>query len=154
MIDQYQRFTKAHQRARQLIGEGIIGRVITFRTTFGHGGPESWSIDKGTGNWFFDKKRAAMGAAADLGIHKTDLIQYLLDTEISEVKAVIATLDKKTPEGTPVSVDDNSICIYTMKNGIIGTMTASGKSVLSAMRAIFAAQQSSDSQPGIRTQDI
>ena len=36
----------------------------------------------GPQNWFFDKKRAAMGAMADLGVHKTDLIQYLLNDTV------------------------------------------------------------------------
>ncbi len=125
MIDQNQRFAKAHAEARRLVSEGMIGKVVTFRTVFGHSGPETWSADKGTGSWFFDKKRASMGAMADLGVHKTDLIQYLLDSRVAETRAVITTLDKKDPEGNPVSVDDNAICIYTMENGVIGTMTAS-----------------------------
>lgn len=125
MIDQNQRFTKAHAAAKRMIEEGVIGRVLTFRTAFGHSGPETWGISKGTGSWFFDKKRAAMGAMADLGVHKTDLIQYLVGGRIVETQAVMATLDKRDPEGKPVSVDDNAICIYRMDNGVIGTMAAS-----------------------------
>ena len=78
MIDQNQRLAGAHVKARELIEQGEIGRVITFATAFRHGGPETWSIDPGQSTWFFDKKRAAMGAMADLGVHKTDLIQYLI----------------------------------------------------------------------------
>ena len=29
---------KAHVKAKELISEGVIGDVITFKTTFGHGG--------------------------------------------------------------------------------------------------------------------
>ena len=60
-----------------MIREGQIGRIISFRTTFGHGGPETWSITPGKDVWFFDRKKAAMGAMADLGVHKTDLIGFL-----------------------------------------------------------------------------
>lgn len=66
-----------------------------------------------------------MGAMADLGIHKTDLIQYLLDTTVAETRAFVGTLDKKDAVGNFIGVDDNAICIYTMNNGIVGTMTAS-----------------------------
>ena len=66
-----------------------------------------------------------MGAVADLGVHKTDLIQYILDDYVEEVKSVVATLDKKDPDGNPISVDDNAISIYRMRSGAIGTMTAS-----------------------------
>lgn len=115
MIAQNQRLTKAHQMARQMVTEGRIGRVVSFRTTFGHGGPETWSINPGKGTWFFDKQKAAMGAMADLGIHKTDLIQYLLGQNVVKVKAVLTTLDKTDATGNLISVDDKAICIYTME---------------------------------------
>ncbi len=125
MIDQNQRLARAHVKARELIESGTLGRIISFRTTFGHGGPETWSIDPGLGSWFFDKNRSAMGALGDLGVHKTDLVSYLVGSKITRVTAKIATLDKKDASGKPVSVDDNAFCIYEMENGVIGTMTAS-----------------------------
>ena len=65
MIGHNQRLAKAHAVARKLIVDGLIGDLVTFRTTFGHGGPETWSVDPGLNTWFFDKTRAAMGAMAD-----------------------------------------------------------------------------------------
>ncbi len=125
MIGQNQRLTKAHELARQMIAEGEIGRVIAFRTAFGHGGPETWSITPGKNTWFFDKSKAAMGAMADLGIHKTDLIQFLLGQKVVRTTAKLATLDKRGADGSLIGVDDNAICIYEMADGVIGTMTAS-----------------------------
>lgn len=125
MIAQNQRLTAAHKYARRLVEEGTIGKVLTFRTTFGHGGPEKWSINPGNDTWFFNKEKAALGAMADLGIHKTDLIQYLLGQNVVKVKAVLTTLDKVDGGGNPISVDDNAFCIYTMSGGAVGTMTAS-----------------------------
>lgn len=125
MIGQNQRFASAHVAAKRMIEEGQIGKVLTFRTTFGHGGPEKWSIDPGKATWFFDKTKAAMGAMADLGIHKTDLIQYLLGQTVKAVSAKLVTLDKTGPDGRLIGVDDNAICIYEMSGGAVGTMTAS-----------------------------
>lgn len=125
MIGHNQRLAKAHAKARQLVLDGAIGDIITFRTTFGHGGPETWSVDPGKGTWFFDKKKAAMGAMADLGIHKTDLIQFLTGQRVVETTALVATLDKKGPDGALIGVDDNAVCIYRMSGGAVGTMTAS-----------------------------
>lgn len=125
MIGQNQRLAKAHSKAKELIEQGAIGKVLTFRTIFGHGGPETWSVDPGKNTWFFDKTKAAMGAMADLGIHKTDMIQYVLGTKIVKTQAVLTTLDKKDATGNLIGVDDNAICIYQMENGVIGTMTAS-----------------------------
>ena len=125
MIGQNQRLARAHAKAKELIAQGAIGKVLTFRTIFGHGGPETWSIDPGSNVWFFDKSKAAMGAMADLGIHKTDMIQYVLGTRIVKTQAMLTTLDKKDASGNLIGVDDNAICIYQMEDGVIGTMTAS-----------------------------
>jgi len=125
MIGQNQRLAKAHVVARQLIADGEIGTVLTFRTSFGHGGPETWSITPGKNTWFFDKSKAAMGAMADLGIHKTDLIQFLLGQKVVRTTAKLTTLDKRGADGNLIGVDDNAICIYEMQDGTVGTMTAS-----------------------------
>lgn len=125
MIDHNQRLAAAHVRAKQLLDEGTIGRVVTFRTTFGHGGPETWSADPGKNTWFFDKNRALMGAMADLGVHKTDLIQFLLGQRVVETTAKVVTLEKRDASGNLINVDDNAICIYTLSGGAVGTMTAS-----------------------------
>ena len=125
MIGHNQRLAKAHAVAKELIDQGMIGRIITFRTTFGHGGPETWSVDPGKNTWFFDKNKAAMGAMADLGIHKTDLIQFLTGQHVVRTTARVVTLDKKDASGQLIGVDDNAICIYEMSGGTMGTMTAS-----------------------------
>jgi len=125
LIAHNQRLTKAHVYAKKLIEDKILGDCLTFRTTFGHSGPETWSINPGLNTWFFNKDTASMGALGDLGIHKTDLINYILNDEIIEVKASLETLDKKYESGEPVLVDDNAICIYKTRKGAIGTMSAS-----------------------------
>lgn len=125
MVGHNQILAKAHAKARELVKSGLIGEIVTFKTNFGHSGPETWSIDPGANVWFFDKKRAIMGAMADLGIHKTDLVQYLTGSRVAEVIAFLGTLDKKYANGEPIGVDDNAICIYHMENGAVGTMTAS-----------------------------
>lgn len=125
MIAHNQRFAKAHVKAKALIDAGTIGRIVTFCTTFGHGGPETWSISPGKNTWFFDKSKAAMGAMADLGVHKTDLIHYLTGERVVRTTARVATLDKRGENGALIGVDDNAMCIYEMTGGIVGTMTAS-----------------------------
>lgn len=125
LVGHNQRFTKSHQKAKELLKNNIIGDIITFKSNFGHRGPETWSIDPGKDVWFFDKNKAAMGSLADLGIHKTDLIHFLTDEVIVETTAKVLTLDKKDSKGNLIAVDDNAICIYRLSNGIIGTMTCS-----------------------------
>lgn len=123
MVGQNQRLAKAHIKARELIEAGEIGRILSFRTTFGHPGPEAWTGARNS--WFFDKKRAAFGAMADLGVHKTDLLHFLTGDVITEVEAQLATVDKTFPNGEPITVDDNAFCIYRMRGGATGTMHVS-----------------------------
>lgn len=130
MIGQNQRFNTGHVRAKELIEQGIIGRPLSFKTSFCHGGPERWlagpdSDDMPKDIWFFDKKIAGLGVMADLGIHKIDLMQYLLGQKIKEVTAKVLTLDKKDSSGNLIELEDNAICIFKMENGVIGTMNAS-----------------------------
>jgi predicted dehydrogenase len=125
MIAQNQRMMLEHIRAKELLESGTIGTPISFRTCFGHSGPDNWSVDWGTGNWFFNREKSGFGALADLGIHKIDLIQYLLNSNISKIQAMTATLDKHYPDGSPVDVEDNVSCLCLMESGILGTITAS-----------------------------
>lgn len=119
MIAHNQRFVPSHEKAKELIADGAIGKVYSFRTTFGHGGPEGWSID-GKESWFFRKKEAFIGALGDLGVHKADLIRYVLGTEFKEVAAMVESSAKENSD-----VDDQAVTVLRSKNGIIGTLTAS-----------------------------
>lgn len=118
MIAHNQRFVASHQKAKQLIESGEIGKIYSFRTTFGHPGPERWSID-GRSSWFFNKDQALIGALGDLGVHKSDLIRYLLG-EVVEVGAFVETSAKENTD-----VDDNAVAILKMESGVIGTLAAS-----------------------------
>lgn len=119
MIGHNQRFVRSHEMAREMINEGKLGKVYSFRTAFGHGGPEGWSVD-GKDSWFFDKKRAFIGAMGDLGVHKADLMRYILGDEVAEVAAFVETKAKDF-----ATVDDNAVCLLKTTKGTIGTLTAS-----------------------------
>ena len=118
MIAHNQRFVASHQKAKEIIESGKIGKIYSFKTTFGHPGPEGWSVD-GAGSWFFNKEKAFIGAMGDLGVHKADLMRYLLG-EFTEVGAFIETNAKQNTD-----VDDNAVCILRTESGIIGTLAAS-----------------------------
>jgi predicted dehydrogenase len=123
MIGLNQRLAKAHVKAKEILDSGELGSIIAFQTKFCHPGPEGWTGKRDS--WFFDKHVAAFGAMADLGVHKTDLIYYLTGQRIIKTSAVVKTLDKKFPGGTPITVDDNAFCIYTLESGAVGTMHVS-----------------------------
>ena len=119
MIAHNQRFVPSHQKAKELIAEGAIGKVYSFRTAFGHGGPEGWSVD-GEDSWFFKKDEAYIGAMGDLGVHKADLLRYILGQEFVDVAGFVENNAK-----ADITVDDNAVCILRSESGIVGTMAAS-----------------------------
>ena len=123
LVGQNQRLAPAHQEAYRLIAAGAIGKVLSFHTTFGHGGPESWTGVRDP--WFFHRDKAVLGAAADLGIHKIDLLNYLTDDPIAEGSAYLTTLDKKLPDGSPIQVDDNALFLLKTQRGAVGMAHAS-----------------------------
>ncbi|HEY0828849.1 MAG TPA: Gfo/Idh/MocA family oxidoreductase [Bacilli bacterium] len=119
MVGQNQRMMPPHVKAKEILKSGKLGKVISFRTSFGHPGPEGWSVDR-RNSWFFRKEEAIMGAMGDLGVHKSDLIRWLLNDEVAKVTAFIGTLHKEDTE-----VDDHAACLLLMKSGAIGTLIAS-----------------------------
>ncbi|HEY5561463.1 MAG TPA: Gfo/Idh/MocA family oxidoreductase [Clostridiaceae bacterium] len=125
MIGHNQRLAPAHLKAKEIIESGKLGKILSFKTTFGHKGPEYWSIDKTANTWFFDKNVASMGVIGDLGMHKIELMRWLIGEKIGEVSAFLSTLDKKDSMGNPISVDDNAVCLLKSVNGILGTLTVS-----------------------------
>ncbi|NQD65716.1 Gfo/Idh/MocA family oxidoreductase [Bacillus haikouensis] len=125
MVDHNQRLTRAHQKAREIIQSDELGKVLSFRTTFGHAGPEHWGVNKSNSTWFFKKDRSSLGVAGDLGIHKIDLIHYLLDDEIQYVSAFQGALDKVDENGNPIEVCDNIVCSLKTKKGRLGSASFS-----------------------------
>ena len=123
MIGHNQRFNKSHMEARRMLQSGELGKPIGFRTSFAHPGPECWTDQKNS--WFIHKSQSAFGVLADLGIHKTDIIHYLLDEPIVAVTAMLGTVDKRYPDGGLIDVEDNALCIYRTQSGAMGQMHVS-----------------------------
>lgn len=118
MIGHNQRLMPPHVKAKEVLASGKLGKVLTFRTAFSHGGPETWSKD-GQNTWFFRKNEAFVGALGDLGVHKIDLLMWLLDDGITEVSAMIDRYEKAG------DVEDNAMILARTKSGAMGTITAS-----------------------------
>ncbi len=124
MIGLNQRLMPPHVKAKEILDSGRLGKVLSFRTAFKHPGPEGWSVDAGR-SWFFKKGQAYMGVTGDLGVHKADLMRWLLGQEFTEVGGFISTLDKRDAEGNLLDLDDNAYLTLKTSGGIIGSMILS-----------------------------
>jgi predicted dehydrogenase len=124
MIAHNMRFEPASKLARKIIASGELGAVTSFSAVMANRGPELWGIDKSMTSWFYDRRDAIFGAIGDLGIHKVDLLRWLLDDEIEEVMAYLATVDKRSDSGVPVDLDDTAVAVLKTRRGAVGTLTA------------------------------
>jgi len=124
MITHNLRLAPACIKAREILQSGKLGKVLTFQTTFGHPGSEFWAIDGGD-TWFYKKKITAFGVMGDLGIHKIDLVHWLLDQDYTEAVAMAGTLNKRNSKGELIDVEDNAICLLKTSGGILGTVSVS-----------------------------
>ena len=126
MVAHNQRLDPAHALAKQLLASGELGKVLSFQTAFSHAGPEHWLGESKAGDvWFFRADRSSFGVLGDLGVHKIDLLCWLLDDDIQEVCAFPATLDKHFADGAPIDVEDNAAVILRFCSGAVGTMLVS-----------------------------
>jgi len=121
------RFFPAMMRARQLMDEGFVGRVFSFRARF----YRSSYIDPNKPiSWKLRKRESGGGALVDIGSHALDLVYSLLG-EFSGVQATLETVIKDRPvaagstELAPVDVDDIAFMHLRTTNGVVGLVEAS-----------------------------
>ncbi len=87
------RFFPAITRARQLVDEGFLGRVFSFRGRYYRSSYISY--DKPL-SWRLRKDISGGGALFDIGSHVLDLVYYLLG-DFGSVQATLDTLIKERP---------------------------------------------------------
>ena len=119
------RFFPAVLRAKQLIDEGRIGKIMSFHGAYLHSG--SIAKDKPIG-WKQDKAMGGGGVLFDLGSHILDLLHYLLG-DFSEIFASTRTLYPERPnvkgEMVKTDADDSAWILCKLPDGSQGMVEAS-----------------------------
>ena len=120
------RFFPATMRAKQLIEEGRLGDILEFHGSFPHSGsadpktPLKWKLSGAAGG----------GVAADLGSHIFDLLYYLLG-DFDSLSAATRIVYPERPSAddpskmVPVDAEDALVTLVRLKNGALGTVSAS-----------------------------
>ena len=113
------------RKARQLLAEGAIGRVSGARFRSSHGGPEIYYAEirdifgeKDDDLWFFDAKRASVGALFDMGVYAVSGLVTMLGT-FKRVTGFVTTFDK------PTELEDVATLVLEMESGGIVTAETS-----------------------------
>ena len=119
-------FTADTWTIRRMIDEGKLGKISSARARTSHGGPEVYyreilSIfgeEPSDDLWFFDSKRAGVGALFDMGVYAVARLVALLGS-VRKVSAFTATVEK------PTDLEDTATMILEMANGALATAETS-----------------------------
>lgn len=111
-------------RAKKLIEDGKLGRILSFRACYQHPG----NVDKAVFNWKFEKEFCCGGVLYDMGSHALDMLYYMLGEYKSiSAKMQIAHPKRVDQKGTvrQSEVEDAAYIIAEMKDGSSGTIQVS-----------------------------
>lgn len=110
---------------RKLIREGEIGKVSGAWCRTSHGGPEIYYAEirdifgeKDEDLWFFDSRRASVGALFDMGVYAVSTLVAILGT-VKRVIGFVTTFDK------PTDLEDEATLVLQMENKGLATTETS-----------------------------
>lgn len=119
------RFIPAVMRAKQLIDEGRIGRILSFSASYFHS--SATDVNKKAG-WKQNRDICGGGVLFDLGSHVIDLVQHLCGG-ISTVSAIsqiaYPTRTGMNGEKWQTNADEAFYMLCELECGGVGTVTAS-----------------------------
>jgi 1,5-anhydro-D-fructose reductase (1,5-anhydro-D-mannitol-forming) len=108
-----QRHHPAHRALRDLIRTGRVGPVTAVRIVYACWvGPE-WSACRALENWRIDAAKAGGGALMDLAPHGIDLVDFLLDEPVADIRAFTQRRVQDYP------VDDGALLIGRTRGGVL-----------------------------------
>ena len=102
------KYHNLHEQAKSLVLKGEIGQVNSVRAQF-----TCWYPDI-PGAWRQKKSLGGGGAIMDLGVHCIELLEFLLDDEIADVKAIYST------RTFSYEVEDGAVIVFKTKGGVLG----------------------------------
>jgi predicted dehydrogenase len=100
-------FSPLYRRARELLREGVVGRVLWARQVEKHGGPYS--------PWFWQRDEAGGGALLDMGCHGIEALRFVFDRPA--VRAVSARL-ATTLHADKTTLDDDAEVRLELASGV------------------------------------
>ncbi|WP_426005748.1 Gfo/Idh/MocA family protein [Paenarthrobacter sp. NyZ202] len=120
---------------RQLIAEGVVGRIAHVRASY----RQDWLVDPDMPlAWRLQKEHAGSGALGDIGAHAIDLVEYVTGMDVERVSGVLDTIVKQRPlQGSgsglsgkatagygQVTVDDIAIFTGRLASGALASFEA------------------------------
>lgn len=123
MTFQY-RFFPATLRAKQLINEGFLGNIISFRAEYLHAG----NVDPNKPIAWRQLPSEGGGVLQDLGSHVIDLLEHLIgpfDSILAEKRILYPRRPTASGEMATIDADDQVVMLAKLRTGALGSIEAS-----------------------------
>jgi len=118
------RFFPATMRAKQMIDEGFVGKVTSFRAEYLHAG----SVDPGKKMGWKQEKKFGAGVINDLASHIVDLMEYLIgpfESVFAEKRILYPERPDSDGKMVKVEAEDQVVMLLRLSDGGLGTIEAS-----------------------------
>jgi len=111
-VDFQNRFLPQHVKAKELLNEGAIGKLIQARFRVGYDVLDAVPPSAPMREWLFDKEKSGGGVLMDIGSHWIDLSRMFVS---AEAKAVSAEISKNIEN---IEVEDNAMILIQFRNSV------------------------------------
>ncbi len=102
------KYHNLHEQAKKIVQEGGIGKAVDVRLQF-----SCWYPDI-VGAWRQKKALGGGGSIMDLAVHCIELIEFILEDEIVDVKAFYGT------QTFSYEVEDSAVICFKTNKGVLG----------------------------------
>ncbi len=118
MVDQTKRFEPRHQKIKELVEAGVIGRPILAKSAYPQDITYAWEhMEPGRKRTYWKHD----GVIGGIGIHTLDMLRWLL----GEVESVSAFAGTSRLLGEDRRTEDSGIVLLRFRNGAIAESTVS-----------------------------
>ncbi|MBM83119.1 MAG: hypothetical protein CMJ78_21365 [Planctomycetaceae bacterium] len=108
--------------ARQMVQDGVLGKISAARARHSHGGPEVYyagiqqifAEETEDDLWFFDADKADVGALFDMGV-------YAIANLVTILGSVTAVTARLTTANKPTRLEDTAALLLDFECGALGT---------------------------------
>jgi predicted dehydrogenase len=111
-----QRYHPAHEEARRRVQSGVLGEIQLVRAQNFRGGARPYW--KNIPGWRNDAALAGSGSIVAQAVHSVDLLRYLMDSEIVEVRCIT----DENPPSRPF--EEATVSLFKYANGALGQVAS------------------------------
>jgi predicted dehydrogenase len=111
------RYIPEAERAKQIIEEGLLGKIISVQAVIGLAGIREIGCPTYMADWMEDPRAGGGGALIDEGAHAFDLLLWL----VGEIEAVSCA--KQNINKPQLGVEDSAMTLIRFKGGVLGSLS-------------------------------